>query len=506
MKYNHVGRPTNEEVAARKKKAIMKVLLPFSLVTIVTIMIISDNGLKELMGNETFTGQNCHYTCEEGWAKDGSTCYQETKSETYVVGDVINEAGELVPDGKAQLQDYNVIIKDIENNKELDEKQQLIYDLNGDGVVNNQDVDGYSTSTTGEYELICPDNKIDITEENGIKTIVTRTYQESGDKCLVNKSVRQEKQQVCEAQDSIDEHSNVEAQNDSNGTNGSDDDVIIESLGMQEDTENDSITQSDLDSLNRGEIVNKEIPLNNIEGSKSAMGNKSKFIAFLKILLYDRTNDLVPIKTNSQAFIHYIFNNKKDCEAFGREYDNHIASSVYKSGSIIKTVKYYDNKSVTISSAPRTYALMKFTLKQNKIKNMYIRRVATPSYYVHRSKCHQLVMRPGETRILISPVNAKTKYRKNYVEDTSGFTFSGYTTKVTMNLKKGQWSSKHKKYYQGSYIYNKTLKKYLCKDNKYHKSCSKHKGKKIVLKSGSTNASKYLKSKNQTIQFKQIYK
>lgn len=52
MSNKHVGRPTNEEVAARKRKQLMKVLLPSSLIAIVAIMIIGNSGLKGLMGNE----------------------------------------------------------------------------------------------------------------------------------------------------------------------------------------------------------------------------------------------------------------------------------------------------------------------------------------------------------------------------------------------------------------------------------------------------------------------
>ena len=46
----HVGRPTNEEVAARKRKQMLKILIPGGLVALAVVMIIGSTGLRGLMG------------------------------------------------------------------------------------------------------------------------------------------------------------------------------------------------------------------------------------------------------------------------------------------------------------------------------------------------------------------------------------------------------------------------------------------------------------------------
>ena len=198
MKNNHVGRPTNEEVATRKRKQLMKVLLPSSLIAIVAIMIIGNSGLKGLRGNEvfkkTYTVKN-EYVCEDGWTIDGDKCYQETKNSTqidaYLLGDENN-------DDVATLADYSIIKNIINSGDELDNIQKAVFDLNQDGIVNEQDVSSYDTSTSGAYILdikyVCPYDKEEETQADGEKIITTTTYTlEDKKKCLAETTIRKEK-------------------------------------------------------------------------------------------------------------------------------------------------------------------------------------------------------------------------------------------------------------------------------------------------------------------------
>ena len=206
MNYGHVGRPTNEEVAARKRKQILKIAIPVIAIVAIIGIIASNNGLNGLMGNGT-----CQLTCEDGWTLDGTVCYQEnvatSEINAYLVGDVVSENGDLTPDGKVTLQDWKVIKNAIDNNETLTEEQKLVYDLNGDGNVNESDVSSYSTSISGEYnyspKYVCPKQIVDEKMSNGTtnvaatKTITTVDYTLNGTKCSVNTKIRIEKKAAC---------------------------------------------------------------------------------------------------------------------------------------------------------------------------------------------------------------------------------------------------------------------------------------------------------------------
>ncbi len=210
MAKGHVGRPTNEEVAARKRKQILKIAIPVIAIVAIIGVIASNNGLNGLMGNET-----CQLTCEDGWSLDGTVCYQEnvatSEINAYLVGDVVNENGDLTPDGKVTLQDIGVIKNAIENNESLTEEQKLVYDLNGDGNVNESDVSSNSTSTSGEYnyspKYVCPKQTVDEKMSNGTtnvaatKTITTVDYTLNGTKCSVNTTTRIEKKAACKQEE-----------------------------------------------------------------------------------------------------------------------------------------------------------------------------------------------------------------------------------------------------------------------------------------------------------------
>lgn len=184
MNYGHVGRPTNEEVAQRKRKQTMKVLIP--VVALVAVVgVVASGSLKGTMGNSV---TDCEKTCEEGWKLEGESCVQnidtptETTSEkAYLVGDAINEDGEEIPDGKVTSQDWLYIQKEINSDNELTEEQELIYDLNGDGEVNGDDVKSYATSTTGEMlyneTYVCPKETVETVEEDEITIEYTHNYE-----------------------------------------------------------------------------------------------------------------------------------------------------------------------------------------------------------------------------------------------------------------------------------------------------------------------------------------
>ena len=204
--YGHIGRPTNEEVAPRKRKQMLKIFAPIGIIiAVVSIIIVRSNGLNGLMG-DSVDYDNC--SCDSEWEKSGNICYQEQEQsadivDAYLLGDVVNKSGELVPDGEVTLQDWNIIKKAIESGVALDNVQQSVYDLNGDGVVDENDVSSYETSSTGELELtskkyVCPKEKTEETETDGIKTIIKTTYELTEDsKCNIKTVVRKEKEAVC---------------------------------------------------------------------------------------------------------------------------------------------------------------------------------------------------------------------------------------------------------------------------------------------------------------------
>ena len=211
MTKKHVGRPTNEEISLRKKKQLLKVLLPISLIAIVLIMVIGNSGLKELMGNEVYeeSETSCNYSCDAGWtldSEDNNVCYQET-SDTYLLGDADQ-------DNKVTLKDFEIIKKVTMNNTELDYKQKIIYDVNGDGEVNEEDITGFSTSSTvadldNTNEITCPKDMEKEEELDGEEALISVSYSISEDQNICQASIKVKKEKVsksdCQDEDEIEE-------------------------------------------------------------------------------------------------------------------------------------------------------------------------------------------------------------------------------------------------------------------------------------------------------------
>ena len=215
MKKGHVGRPTNEEVAARKRKQLLKVLLPLILIGTIAIMIISQTGLKGLMGDTT--SKKCE-PCEEGWTEDGEQCYQETNQTSqinaYILGDANNN-------GIVNSEDYEIIEQAVNQNTgsvasnntiDLDERQESVYDINGDHTVNSNDIvafnEYFSQTTSGktlkeDYQVsyVCPRETVtETTDENNqiIKTTTTYKPNEQNETlCDVTTITKVTKNRVC---------------------------------------------------------------------------------------------------------------------------------------------------------------------------------------------------------------------------------------------------------------------------------------------------------------------
>ena len=218
MAKGHVGRPTNEEVAARKRKQLLKVLVPCILIGVIAVMIITQTGLKGLMGNST---KVCE-PCEEGWQDgDGDTCYQETKqtsqTSAYLLGDadnngIVNGADyELVEAVTTKETTYGSVASN--TSVDLDERQEAVYDINQDGAVDYNDVIAFneyfsSSATAGkilkeEYEpsYVCPKEKVEQTTDDNNQTITTTTTYapDTNNKqvCNVTTTVRTTKDKKC---------------------------------------------------------------------------------------------------------------------------------------------------------------------------------------------------------------------------------------------------------------------------------------------------------------------
>ena len=236
----HVGRPTNEEVAARKRKQMLKILIPGGLVALAVVMIIGSTGLRGLMGASI---GDCSYKCEEGWTPgENNVCYLESEDITknlssYVLGDTNN-------DGVMNAQDYDQINSDITNGVELDNIKQAIYDINQDGEVNTEDLTAFndaisSTSTVGTVSsqiLVCPTETITTEQdEEGNEITVTTNYELNNNQCIAK--IRREKQakKVCQGVDSTGGFFFSNTDNDSIDDPNTDNDSIDDSIDDQGD-------------------------------------------------------------------------------------------------------------------------------------------------------------------------------------------------------------------------------------------------------------------------------
>lgn len=197
MKKNHVGRPTNEEVRKRKISILVKMIVIAVLVVVGILAIINVN-MDNLMG--AYIG--CHIECESNeWNPDNNkeVCYKKNVSQSsvdaYMLADAEIENNPNVIDSS----DYQIMANDIKNNTKLDERKKLVYDLNRDGVINQEDLtkleEAFSNyNTTGispNLGYVCPKLEETKEEDDLGQTIITRVeYKNNGTKCDVETTVR----------------------------------------------------------------------------------------------------------------------------------------------------------------------------------------------------------------------------------------------------------------------------------------------------------------------------
>ncbi len=206
MKKNHVGRPTNEEIRKRKVSVLVKMIC-ISVLVILGILAIINVNMDSLMG--AYVG--CHTECESNeWIPDNNSnvCYKKNISKSsvdaYMLADAEIENNPNVIDSS----DYQIMENDVKNNIKLDKRKKLIYDLNSDGVINQEDLTKFEDSlssynTTGispNFGYVCPETE-EIKEVDDLgQTIITRVeYKKNGTKCDVETTVRIEipGKQVC---------------------------------------------------------------------------------------------------------------------------------------------------------------------------------------------------------------------------------------------------------------------------------------------------------------------
>ncbi len=207
MAKGHVGRPTNEEVAARKRKQLLKVLIPCILIGVIAVMIITQTGLKGLMGA---TIGSC--TCDEGWELTSDNKCQKTNTITseptaeqasFMVGDVDHN-------GTIDNDDLTLLQQLLNNPQNITNEQKAlaniyIEDDNEENNINDEDVKALDTylknvqapaytnhGRIGSY--VCPENTTtETTDADGNKVISNITYEPNGNYCTVTTTKTTEK-------------------------------------------------------------------------------------------------------------------------------------------------------------------------------------------------------------------------------------------------------------------------------------------------------------------------
>ena len=238
MGKNHVGRPTNEELALRKRKQIIKVLLPLGIIIVGVIAIIGSSGLKGLQGNSIEIEEKCEYVCPEGWDVNSSSgvCTQLSSNTTtqnaYIIGD-IDGNGVININDYDELENYfDTAAVDSTGNKllDLDERQEVVYDVDGNKKVDEEDAvalsDIISSSATAgvspSINYVCPNNKSseDI-GESGESIAKNTIYTLNNGECNVVDEVQTSIEATCKD----DDNTEMENTSDSFDDNEEDDDV-----------------------------------------------------------------------------------------------------------------------------------------------------------------------------------------------------------------------------------------------------------------------------------------
>ena len=139
IKKNHVGRPTNQEISFRKKKKIIKIVIP---VVIVGGMFLALNytKLSSLMGNSVSSKYYCENNDKLSYNGEKYIC-TSTKNQILL--------GDVNKDRKINSADSTMIRKYVLRIVDLDDTSLVAADVNKDGIVNVKDATIIQKSISG---------------------------------------------------------------------------------------------------------------------------------------------------------------------------------------------------------------------------------------------------------------------------------------------------------------------------------------------------------------------
>ena len=155
-KKNHIGRPSNKEIRARKNKKMF--IAAISIVFVLLVVGMFETGsLSKLMGNSV-----TEYYCEDGYKLKGDKCTKTVSIKAYRIGDA-NQ------DGKININDVTTIQRYLAEFITFDNYQMVLADVDQDGKVNITDTTilqkylsgSFSGSMASEHYIgqgICPKN------------------------------------------------------------------------------------------------------------------------------------------------------------------------------------------------------------------------------------------------------------------------------------------------------------------------------------------------------------
>lgn len=163
MKYDHVGRPTNEEVSYKKRLRFFKLVLPILIIVILGLIVYNMRLFDHL--ND--------FPCSNGYHLNGDKCVKEEIISAILLGDTNS-------DNQIDINDLEPIQKALSNNMNNDEK--ALYDINRDNSVDlfdYKDLDNYLSNNSNNYligTLVCPldndYNRYKLAGNQCIKTMV----------------------------------------------------------------------------------------------------------------------------------------------------------------------------------------------------------------------------------------------------------------------------------------------------------------------------------------------
>ena len=130
---NHVGRPSNEELKARRNKKIAIICIPVFLLLLIGVLIYT-NSFQGLMGNSV-----TNYYCEDNtYVLNGNKCEKTLKEKPIILGD-LNKDDKVTNEDFTILEEYVNLVFD-NDDYEFSEEQILRADIDGDGEIYNSDV------------------------------------------------------------------------------------------------------------------------------------------------------------------------------------------------------------------------------------------------------------------------------------------------------------------------------------------------------------------------------